>query len=272
MCGSIRYFTRTDLFPCYFFVTWFCQCNTPPSASFLYIHYMGVPLYDITLYYEGKTLKDSPGKQAFAITANYLCDFYHQLLAGYKPPKTSRICIHAAPQKNWVGPLYHGSICSIAVDIDEQKYIHLRGQDKLEYALNLIHAACLELCQALSWDKMVFERAYQKIIDQQYRFMLEYPYKKSKDRRTSARVVIEKTPQQSFLHIDILAPGNNDRVTLITKRNWFWSDSVYEFAKHSKWLDKSAFGVSTVDNQKYGYYSVLDKVIIGNLLFSDNDF
>lgn len=233
---------------------------------------MGVPLYDITLYYFGRALKEPPEEADFRITANYICDFYHQLLAGYKPPNTARICIHAGNEKAWNGVQYHGSICSIAATIDETKYLSLGKQQQLEYLLGLIHGVCLELCDTQQWDKLIFERAYHQIVDLDYQFSLAYPYKRSRDRQTSARIIIEKTIRHSFLNMEWTGPGGYEKVNLLTKKNWFGNDSVYKLAKRSKWLDKTAFGVSTASNDKYAYYSILDKVIIGNLHFNDNEF
>jgi hypothetical protein len=55
---------------------------------------MGRPLYDITIYYHGTLIKNTPEDQEFHRTLNYISDFYHNSLDGYKPPKTSRITLH----------------------------------------------------------------------------------------------------------------------------------------------------------------------------------
>ena len=62
---------------------------------------MGAPLYDITIYYNGNVIKDAPEDWDFRRTANYIADFYHDRLNGYKPTKTGRICIHLDSIKNW---------------------------------------------------------------------------------------------------------------------------------------------------------------------------
>lgn len=71
---------------------------------------MGAPLYDITIYYNGNVIKDAPKDWDFRRTVNYIADFYHDRLNGYKPTKTGRICIHLGPTKNWDKPNYFGAI------------------------------------------------------------------------------------------------------------------------------------------------------------------
>ncbi|HWV74944.1 MAG TPA: hypothetical protein VN040_24665 [Pseudosphingobacterium sp.] len=90
---------------------------------------MGAPLQDITIYYFGTVIRDAPLDWDFRNTVNYIADFYHNSLNGYKPPKTGRICIHLGAYRNWDTPNYFGSICSFNGIIDEYQYLSLAKTD-----------------------------------------------------------------------------------------------------------------------------------------------
>jgi hypothetical protein len=232
---------------------------------------MGAPLYDITVYYDGTAIKDAPEDSEFRTTVNFICDFYHQLLRGYKPPNTSRICIHLNPIQSFT-PGYFGSICSIPSTIDEHKFNRLNKQGQLEYLLHIVHEACLKAAGIFGWEKSVFENANKELRYLKFIFSFSYPTKLSRDRKKAAHVLIEKTLTTSCLSVIITNGENKEKVKLISKRNWFWYDSIYEFAKGAKWLDNTTFGVASKRRNKHAYYSITDKVVIGDLLFKDDDF
>jgi hypothetical protein len=62
---------------------------------------MGRPLSDITIYYHGTLIKNTPEGSEFKKTINFISDFYHNFLEGYKPPKTSRITLHVDQLLVW---------------------------------------------------------------------------------------------------------------------------------------------------------------------------
>jgi len=235
---------------------------------------MGAPLSDITIYYEGLDSKEAPETPITEArtTINYVCDFYHKMLMGYKPPKTGRICIHLAKEKKWDETWYFGSICHISGTIDENKYLSADGTDRLKYILEILHQLCLELCNIYSWNKEIFERSYHKMLDQNFIFIFVYPFKKSVDKRIMARVVIEKTIQTSTLFVEFVKSDTTKKILLFAKRNWYWYDTIYDLAKNAKWLTKNAYGVSSKRTRKFGYYSIEDDIIIGDLKFTDIDF
>ena len=43
-------------------------------------------------------------------------------------------------------------------------------------------------------------------------------------------------------------------------------------AKNSKWLDNNSFGVYSKKTDKFGYYSLVDDVIIGKLDLKEDEF
>src|SRR6059036_3669881 len=97
-------------------------------------------LQDITIYYWGTKQKDTSDKWLFGRICNFICDFYHRMLWGYKPPKTTRICTHLNNRiKNFEEPGYNGSICAIAQGFDEEAFSHLSEKDKYKFLLDMIH-------------------------------------------------------------------------------------------------------------------------------------
>ena len=233
---------------------------------------MPTPLDDITVYYWGENIKQTPEDWEFRKTTNFISDFYHKMLLGYKPPKTGRICIHLNNHTTSEKPDYNGSICSIDSVIDDDKYLSLSKDDKYKYILDLVHKSCLECAHTFNWDKEVFLDAYSEIYKRNFFFSLDYPLKKSKDRTKEAFVQIVKTEELSILYLTFLLNNSDTKIKLFEKTNHFWYDSIYEMANNSKWIDASTFGVYSKRNGKFGYYSLIDEVIVGKLDFKDTDF
>jgi hypothetical protein len=229
------------------------------------------PLDDITIYYDGNVIKDN-GRVDFRLTVNYVCDFYHKMLDGYKPPKTGRICISLNKEKRWDKPHYFGSICHIAHTIDEEKYLSLSKLDKYKYILELLHHAIQELIEVYAWDKEVFQNAYDRIHKMDFKFSLHYAPKKSRDKKNIGQVIIEKTEKITTLNLSFTIGDKSKKIKLFENKNWFWYDIAYEMAKNSKWLDNNSFGVYSKKTDKYGYYSLIDDVIVGKLNFKENEF
>lgn len=231
---------------------------------------MGAPLNDITIYYNGNAIKDAPIDWDFRRTVNYIADFYHDRLNGYKPPKTGRICIHLGPTKNWDKPNYFGAICSFGNVIDENKYLGLSKKEKYKYILEILHSTIIEIADIYNWDKSVFNGAYEHIIESDFKFEKYYPEKKSKDRKQIGQVILVKTEEKSTLLITVKTGNSIIKEALLEKRNWYWFDSTYNFAKSCKWLDNSSFGLCK--NGQYCYFSTDQNKIVSDLTFNENDF
>ncbi len=229
-------------------------------------------LNDITIYYWGLKQRDTSGNWQFGRVGNFICDFYHRLLLGYKPPKTSRICIHINEEKNFEKPGYNGSICAIAKSFNEDTFLHLSNLDKYKFLLDLVHNCCTELAEDFAWRKEPFDNSYAEVKKRGFSFLIDYPVKQSKDKKKKAHVQIYKTENTSAINLIFSFEGQRKQVKLFEKKNWFWIDSVYEMAENSKWLDTSTFGVYAKRSGKFGYYSLADDVIIGKLDFKESDF
>lgn len=231
---------------------------------------MGAPLYDITIYYNGNVIKDAPKDWDFRRTVNYIADFYHDRLNGYKPTKTGRICIHLGPTKNWDKPNYFGAICSYDNVIDENKYLSLSKKEKYKYILEILHSTVIEIADIFNWEKSVFNDAYEHIIESDFKFEKYYPEKKSKDRKHIGQIILTKTEEKSTLFALIKTGDVTTKNVLLEKNNWYWFDSTYNFAKNCKWLDNSSFGV--YKNGKNCYFSTDQNRTINDLTFNERDF
>ena len=227
---------------------------------------MGAPLHDITIYYYGKGIND----RYFRRTANYIADFYHDRLNGYKPSRTGRICIELGSIKKRQKPDYFGSICSYDNIIDEQKYLSLPKEGKYKYILDLLHSTVSEISALYNWEQTVFDKAYKEIIESEFKFEKFYPEKKSKDRKHTAQIILTKTEEKSILNIIVIGAGFTKNEILLEKRNWYWHDSIYKLAKSSKWFDNSSFGLRK--DGKNCYFSIDDNKIFNDLNFPETTF
>ncbi len=203
------------------------------------------PLADITVYTHCPSL---PDKREFILDANYLADFYHSRLGGYKPPRTGRICIliHAIGCSEQKTPYwYNGAICHPACSIEVQKYLSLSVPDRQFYLLQVLHESCIQVARQEQWDAEVFNRAYSSIIADRFKFSKEYSTKLSRDRKHSAKAIVRKSREQSQLWCQIFGPGvaPNCEGLLFEKRNEFCGDSIYLRASKARWHSKSEFGI-----------------------------
>ena len=231
---------------------------------------MGFSLQDITIYYRGSVIKDAPEDWNFRKKVNYIADFYHNRLNGYKPPKTGRICVHLGPTKDWDKPHYFGAICSYDNTIDESKYLGLTKLEKYKYILELLHQTIIELADIYGWDKSIFMSAYNYILESDFKFEKSYPEKKSKDRKHIAQIILIKTEDKSSLLVQMKTNDIINKQVLLEKNNWYWFDSSYDMAKTCKWLDNLSFGL--YKNGKNCYYSLESNKIISDLIFEADHF
>jgi hypothetical protein len=226
---------------------------------------MSSPLEDITIYNFAPSLQNSD----FIKVANFIADFYHRNLNGYKPPKTGRICIHFGPNKEWQNPFYFGSICTYSQIFDNTKYLNSSKIDKYSYVLNSLHTAILELADAFGWEKARFTNSFNHIIDNNFKFEKMYPSKKSRDKKSTGQIILSKTEEKSIISVLITSKSYSKRIFLMEKQNWFWYDSIYKMAEKAKWIDKDSFGISK--GKKHCYYSLSEDRIINDLHFSQDE-
>jgi len=233
---------------------------------------MGAPFSDITLYTPTPHTVGTNEYWEDTSLKNFVSDLYVQKMYGYKPPKTSRITIQPAFHDIWKRTWKNGSIVAIAPFYSHDEYASLDKKGKYKYILDLIQVATLQLSDEYKWDRTVFEKAYEEIIENDFEFKINYPNKMSRDKKKVGQVVIEKTEKVTTLNLLFTISNDIKKVKLFENRNWFWYDIAYELAKNSKWLDNNTFGVYSKKTDKFGYYSLLDDVIIGKLDIKEDEF
>jgi hypothetical protein len=217
---------------------------------------MGAPFRDITLYLPTPHIVGTPQYLEQISLENFVSDLYVQKMKGYKPPKTTRITIQPAFHDKWDHTWKNGSIIAIAprFNYDEFKILDKQGQYK--YLLDLIQGVTIQLSDEYKWDKTVFERAYNEVIESKFKFKVECTAKQSRDKKKVARLSIEKTETVTSVHVEIETTGSILKIKLFDKKNIWWYDCVYILARHNKWFDNDRFGISYGKGKIDMWYSI----------------
>lgn len=228
------------------------------------------PLSDITVYYYGTKIFDTPPGWPFNKSANYIADFYHNSLNGYKPPKTARICIRIDDQLAMNQADYFGALCEVYTTMDEELYLTLPKIDQYNYLLNLIHKSVSKTAHQFDWDIEFFNIAFDRVKNSNFKFIKEYEPKNSRDRKNMGQAILSKSEDSANLVLRI--EGNKfHEVELIKKKNWYWFDSSYEIAKSCKWIDSNKFGYQNKKTGKFAFYSIESETVETNMKFEEND-
>lgn len=232
---------------------------------------MGRAFSDITLYTPTSHKPDTPEYWEETSLINFISDLYVQKMYNYKPPKTTRITIQPAFYDVWNRTWKNGSIIAIAPFFSHDEYTLLDRKGKYKYILDIIQTSTLQLSEEYQWDKNVFEKAYREILEIDFEFRIVYPPKMSRDKKKLGQVIVEKTETRTVLNLSLEIGEDIRIVKLFENRNWFWYDIAYEMAKNSRWLDNNCFGVFSKKSDKFGYYSLANKMITGKLDFKGNE-
>jgi hypothetical protein len=217
---------------------------------------MGRPFSDITLYLPTPFVVGTPEYYKETSLKNYVSDLYFRHMNGYKPPKVTRITIQPHYHEIWNRTWKHGSIVSIAPHFDYNKYEGLEKQGKYLYLLDLIQNSVLQLSKEYGWDKLVFEKAYNEVIENNFIFNINMPSKLSRDKKRVANLSIEKTETVTSVYANIQEADSIFKAKLFDKANVFWYDCAYILAKHNKWFDADRFGINYGKGQINIWYSI----------------
>jgi hypothetical protein len=217
---------------------------------------MGAPFSDITLYTPTIYTVGTPEYIEETSLINFVSDLYVQNMNGYKPPKTSRITIQPAFHEIWNRTWKNGSIIAIAPFFSHNEFSSLNKPDKYRYILDLIQTATIQLSDEYQWDRTVFENAYKKILNGNFKFRIEYPAKQSKDRKKSGVFVIIKNEIVTSVYVDIHMNGSVVTKKLFDKKNLWWYDCVYYLARYNKWFDTDRFGIAYGKGKIDIWYSI----------------
>lgn len=220
---------------------------------------MGKSFKDITLYcttpYQAGTVEYLKEVSLY----NYISDLYVVCMHGYKPPNVTRVSIEAETPKKWDRTWKQGSIIFASALFNYQEYIFLNTKEQYKFILDMLHDTMLLLSYEYKWDNSVFINAYNEVIEREFAFKLIYPMKRSKDREKLANVFIEKTERNTWINAAIQIDGVEKQITLLEKKNFWWYDCAYKFAKESMWLTNDKFGFSFKPGNISIYYSVSDR-------------
>ena len=216
-------------------------------------------LSDITMYWDEYIPDDESTRLRTA--ANYICDFYHKMLADYKPPKTSRICIHLnAEHLNKQN--YCGSICQINGRFEANKFFGNSKHEQYKYLVTVLHESLLRTAGIYNWNDKPFINAYEAVCSSGFLFALVYPSKKSRDRKKCAQISINKTETETIITLSLTIENKTDNIKLLESRNFYWYDPAYFIAKASKWLGNEKFGVFNQKNGKFLFYSLTENSVM----------
>ena len=222
---------------------------------------MGAPFSDITIYSPTPHAVGSDEYIEDTSLKNYISDLYVQKMYGYKPPKTSRITIQPAFHEVWGRTWKNGSIVTIAPFYSHDEYASLDKYGKYKYILDLIQVSTLQLSHEYKWDKKVFEKAYQEVIDDNFNFKIIYSEKLSRDKKKAASLSVEKTETITSLYVTIKANDQILKIKLFDKQNAWCYDSVYFLARNNKWFDTNKFGVTHSKFKIDIWYSLEDQEV-----------
>ncbi|GAB3828621.1 hypothetical protein [Pontibacter rugosus] len=230
------------------------------------------PLNDITVYYNGTKIKETPFDWEFRKTVNFVSDYYYHSLEGYKPPKTGRICIQTNKERVSKEPSYIGAICTLYTTMDEELYLRLNKVEQYRYLLDLIHNTVMEAADKLGWDKSVFESAYRTVLSSDFIFEKRHKRRKSRDRKSTGVAILAKTESTATLKVCIVTGSSTREAVLFDKKNWWWGDSSYAIALKCKWIDQDSFGYESKSKNEFAYYSVIEDKVKKNIHFEDSVF
>lgn len=150
---------------------------------------MSHKLQDITLYYPESGSVEL--KKKFAGMSHLVTDLYVHFLDSYKPPKTSRISvtlIHDFELMEYVGSIltmYHSPF-------EIEVFWKLPEQEQKLQILKITHEVTRRCCDKFDWDWRVFETAYKKVIEVDFRYEIELKHKLSPNRKNKACLTLEK--------------------------------------------------------------------------------
>ena len=158
---------------------------------------------------------------------NYISDLYVVNMKAYKAPNTTRVNIQPYYHRIWNRTWKNGSLVDIAPHFDYDKYASLNKEGRYQYLLDLIHTAMLQLSAEYQWEVSVFQKAYENVMASRFAFTLDYPAKRSSDKRSAAHVRIEKTETVTSVYILITRDASTEKIKLFDKKNGWWYDSAY---------------------------------------------
>jgi hypothetical protein len=203
---------------------------------------MGYGFYDITLYHLSE---NSDGKD-FAVRNNLISDLYIDFLDGYKPKGTTRISVDIGSEDHIKG--YFGSILCAEVAFNEKEYWLSSSVERNKIVLDTIHRVAILSAEKYGWDKVVFDRAYRKVVDCDFIYKKELKKKLSKDKKHQAGLLLEKNGESTMISVNFYNfKGEFLKSVLLLKS--FQSAWFYKNISTHKWFNNLEFGIYTKNDE-----------------------
>lgn len=204
---------------------------------------MSHKLDDITLYYypEGEAAKK------FTLKQNVVSDLYVQYLNGFKPPKTSRISVELTDKNQIRG--YFGSILTVDAQFDKDNFWKLSDKKQNEAILETVHHVALLCADKYEWDKKVFNEAYRKVLQTDFKYKIEGKKKSSRDRTHKAAVQIEKDETCTTISAVFYDQSDNKLKTVELLRSFQHIMFYGGIVKDYKWFSNSEFGLFALNEE-----------------------
>jgi hypothetical protein len=217
---------------------------------------MGATFSDISLYTPIPYEAGTPEYREITSLENFISDLYVQHMNGYKPVGATRITVQPSYYGIWKKPEKMGSIVSVAPYYNYDEFAALEKREKYKYVLDLIQQATIISSEEFNWDKSVFERAYENIIETDFKFQINCPPKQARDKKKSGYLSIEKTESVTSMYVNVIKEDQTIKQLLFEKKNSWRYDCVYILSKYSKWFDSDKFGIAYRKNRIIISYSL----------------
>jgi hypothetical protein len=205
---------------------------------------MSHKLTDITLYY----YFEDDFSQKFTLKQNVISDLYVQCLIGYKPPKTSRLSVELTDVEDRIIG-YFGSILSIKAQFNESTFWVLTDKEQNQEILNTIHRIALLCAEEYNWEKCVFQNAYDKVIQLDFKYEIQGKKKFAPDRKHKATIQLEKNEINSTISV-VFYDKLGSKIKSVELLKSFQNAMFYgKIINKYKWFNNNEFGLYTKDEE-----------------------
>ncbi|WP_114937216.1 hypothetical protein [Mucilaginibacter endophyticus] len=204
---------------------------------------MGYGFYDITLYRQS----ENSNNKDFTIRNNLISDLYIDFLNGYKPPGTTRISADIGTEDDVRG--YFGSILRVDVYLNEEEYQLSPANKKDQIILETIHRIAILCAEKYEWDKVVFEQAYNKVIESGFIYTKELKKKLSTDKKHKASLLLEKDGSCTTISVNFYN-FKGEFLKSVKLLKSFHHEMHYKKAlTNYKWFNNLDFGIHLQDQE-----------------------
>lgn len=205
---------------------------------------MSHKLQDITLYYPDSNSREL--SKTFSGRSHVVTDLYVHFLNAYKPPKTSRVSVDLGSDNSSM--FYFGSILRLYHPFDKDQFWQLSEIEQKREILEMAHQVALRCCKEYNWDQEVFELAYQKVLEVNFKYEIELKKKLSPNRRQKACLVLEKNERCAIISSLFLNSSDEklNKVELfrLPQHEMFYGSII----KKSRWFG-AEFGISQCEGE-----------------------